>query len=81
MNSESYFLTHMGLATGFPWPHPLLTIVVENFVFPLSLHVDTSSIQHSLFEYYVCCASVIPRPLPWLATKAAIASFPLSLSI
>ena len=81
MKMENYFLPHMGLAASFPRPRPLLTAVIENFVFPLSLHVEASSIQHYLFEDFGCCASVLPGPPPWLATKVAITPFPLSLSI
>ena len=50
MNSKNYILPHMGHAVDFPRPHPLLAVVVENYVSPLSLHVDASSIQRSLFE-------------------------------
>ena len=81
MNLENYFLPHMGHAAAFPRPRPLLAAVVAKFVFLLSLHVDTSSIQHSLFEGFGCCALVLPGPLLWLATEAATAPFPLSLSI
>ena len=71
----------MGHAAAFPRSRPLLAAVIANFVFPLSLHVGASSIHHSLFEDYVCFASVLPWPLMWLATEAATAPFPLSLSI
>jgi len=81
MKMDNYFLPHMGLAVAFPRPHPLLAVVIANFVFPLSLHVDTYSIQCSLFEDYVCYASVLPGPLPWITTEATIAPFPLSLSV
>jgi len=81
MKMENYFLAHMGHAIAFPRPHPLLAAVVENYVSPLSLHVEASSIQHSLFEDYVCCALVFLGPLLWLATEVAITPFPLSLSV
>lgn len=81
MNLENYILPHMGHAATFPRPRSLLAAVIENYASPLSLHVDTTSIQHSLFEYYVCGASVLPGPLLWLATYATIAPFPLSLSV
>lgn len=81
MNLENYILPYMGHVVAFLRPHPLLAAVVANFVFPLSLHVDASSIQCSLFEDYVCFALVLPWPLLWLATEAAIAPLPLSLSI
>jgi len=81
MKMENYFLPHMGHVAAFPRPHPLLEIVVPDYVYPLFLHVDASSVQHSLFEDYVCCASVLAGPLLWLATKVAIAPFPLSLSV
>ena len=72
----------MGHAVAFPRPRPLLTAVIANYVSPLSLHVDDAySIQHSMFEDYVCYASVLPGHLPWLATEVAIAPFPLSLSV
>ena len=78
MNLENYFLPQMGHATAFPRPRPLLAAIISNSVFPLSLHVEVSSIQCSLFEYSIGCASVLPGPLPWLATEAAISPFPLS---
>ena len=78
---ENYFLPHIGHVVAFPRPHPLLAPILANYVFPLSLHVDPSSIQCSLFQDYVCCASVLPGPLPWLATKAVVTPFPLSLSV
>ena len=81
MNLENYLLPRMGHAASFPRPRPLPTTVVENSIFPLSLHVEASSIQHYLFEYFGCCTLVLPRPLPWLTTKTAIAPFPLSLSV
>lgn len=81
MNLENYFLPHMGHAVTFPRPCPLLVAVVENYVSPLSLHVEASSIQHSLFEDSFCCALVLPGPLLWLVTEVAIAPFPRSLSI
>lgn len=81
MNSENYILPHMGHAATFPRPRPLLAAIVENYAFPLSLHVNASSIQCSLFEDFGCFASVLLGPLTWLATKAAIAPFPPSLSI
>ena len=81
MKMENYFLPHMGHAAAFPRPRPLLAAVIANFVFPLSLHVGASSIHHSLFEDYVCFASVLPWPLLWLATKAAITSFSLFLYV
>ena len=59
----------------------MLAAFIENYVSPLSLHVDASSIQHSLFEDYVCGASVLLGPLPWFTTKAATTPFPLSLSV
>ena len=71
----------MGHAAAFPRPHPLLAAIVANYVFPLSLHVEASSIWRSLFEDYVCCASVLPGPLSWLAIEAKITPFPSSLSI
>lgn len=79
MNLENYILPHIGHATTFPRPHPLLATLIENYASPLSLHVEASLIQHSLFEDFAFCASVLPGPLPRLATKAAITSFPLSL--
>lgn len=81
MKTENYFLPHMGHAATFLRPRPLLAVVVANFVSPLSLHVDASSIQRSPFEDYVCYASVLPEPILWLATEAAITPFPLSLSV
>ena len=71
----------MGHVVAFPRPHPFLAAIVANFDSPLSLHVDASSIHHSLFEDYVCFASVLPWTLLWLATKATITPFPLSLSV
>jgi hypothetical protein len=71
----------MGHAATFPRHRPLLATIIANFVFPLSLHVGTSSIHHSLFEDYVCFASVLPWPFLWLATEATTAPFPLSLSV
>ena len=79
MNLENYFLPHMGHAVAFPRPHPLLAVVVQNYVSPISLHVKASSIQRYLFEDFGCCASILPGPLPWLATEVAITPFPLSL--
>ena len=81
MKMKNYFLPHMGHAATFPRPRPLLAAVVANFVSRLSLHVAASSIQRSLFEDFGCYASVLLGPLSWLATKAAIAPFPLSLSV
>ena len=81
MNLENYFLPHMGHATVFPRPRPLLATVIENYVFPLSLHVDASSIQCYLFEDFGFFASFLPRPLLWLVTEATITPFPLSLSV
>ena len=75
MNSENYILPHMGHAVAFPRPRPLLVVVVANYVSPLSLHVEASSIQRSLFEDFGCCALVLLGPLPWLATEAAITPF------
>ena len=71
----------MSHAAAFPRPRPLLATIVANFVSPLSRHVDSSSIQCSVFEYYVCYALVLPGPLPWLATEATITPFPQSLSV
>ena len=71
----------MGHAVAFPRLRPLLAVFIENYVSPLSLHVEASSIQRSLFEDCACCASVLPGPLPWLTIKDAIAPFPLSLSV
>ena len=76
MNSKNFFLPHMGHAIVFPRPCPFLAAVVANYVSPLSLHVDTSSIQCSLFEDYVCCASVLLGPLLQLTTEATITLFP-----
>ena len=56
MNLENYILPHMGHATDFRRPRPLLANVVENYVSPLSLHVEASSIQCYLFEDSSCCA-------------------------
>ena len=81
MKMENYFLPHMGYVVAFSRPRPLLVAVVANYVSPLSLHVDASLIQRSLFEYYVCFTSILPGPLLWIATEAAITPFPLSLSI
>lgn len=75
MKMENYFLPRMGHAAAFPSPHPLLAAVIAKFVFPLSLHVGASSIHHSLFEDYVCFASVLPWPFLWLATEAATLLF------
>ena len=68
---ENYFLPHMGLAVAFTRPPPLLAAIVAKFFFPLSLHVSASSIHHSLFEDYVCFASVLLGPLSWLANSSA----------
>ena len=81
MKMESYILPHMGNATTFPRSCPLLAAVIEKYVSYLSLHVEASLIQCSLFEDYVCCASVLLWPLPWLATEAAITPFPVSLFV
>jgi len=81
MKMENYFLPHMGYAAAFLRRRPFLATIVANFVFPISLHVGASSIHRSLFEDCVCFASVLPWPLLWHATNAAIAPFPLSLSV
>lgn len=81
MKMENYFLPHMGHTAALPRPHSLLAVVVAIYVSPLSLHVEVSSIQRSLFEDSVCCALVLPGPLPWHATKVTITPFPLSLSV
>lgn len=81
MKMENYFLPRMGHTAAFLRPRPLLAAVIANFVFPLSLHVGTYSIHHSLFEDYVCFASCLPWPFLWLATEVATASLPLSLSV
>ena len=59
----------MGHAIDFPRPHPFLAAIIANFVSPLSLHVDASSIQRSLFEDYVCCTSVLLEALCGLQLK------------
>jgi len=71
----------MGYAATFPKPYPLLVAIVANSIFHLSLHVGAYSIDHYLFEYYVCFASVLPWPLLCLVTKVSITPFPLSLSV
>lgn len=81
MKMENYFLPRMGLIASFPRPQPLLAAVITNFVFPISLHVDTSSIHQFLFQDFVCFALVPPWPLLWLATKVVITPFPPSLSV
>jgi len=62
-------------------PDPPNVTTIQNYVSPLSLHVEASSIQRYLFEDFRCRALVLPGPLLWLSTKAAIAPFPLSLFV
>lgn len=81
MKMENYLLPHMGLVAAFPRPQPLLVVVITNFAFPISLHVDTSSIHHFLFQDFVFFASIPPWPLLWLATEVVITPSPLSLSV
>jgi len=71
----------MGHDATFPRPHPFLAAIVANYVSPLSLHVEASSVQRYLFKDFGCCALVIPGPLSWLATETVIAPLPLSLFI
>ena len=81
MKMENYFLPHMGLATTFPRPFPFLTVLVANSSSPLVVHVDASSIHHSLFEDYVCLASVLSWLLLWLSIEAIIPPCPLFFSV
>ena len=56
MKMENSFLPHICHDANFPRPRPLLAAVIENYVFLLSPHVKASSIQHSMFEDFGCCA-------------------------
>ena len=78
-DGELLFTSH-GSHCSFSKALSLACSCCSKLFFPLSLHVEASSIRHSLFQDSGFCASV-PGPLLWLATKATIGPFPLSIFV